>query len=126
MNAILRNALTAAALTVATPALAWTVWPDVDFEWYANVGRPAAGTMQEYPAPRVGFIWSPGRYEWTGTREVYMPGVWIKDDYDAQWRAYASGRTAVTFSTGPLELLDRDGNVIAINAQAYPVDSALR
>lgn len=34
----------AALGTAAVPALAWTVWPDVDFEWYANVGKPVATT----------------------------------------------------------------------------------
>jgi len=33
---------TAAIASASVPALAWTVWPDVDFEWYANVGRAAA------------------------------------------------------------------------------------
>ena len=33
---------TAAIASASVPALAWTVWPDVDFEWYANVGRPLA------------------------------------------------------------------------------------
>src|SRR3954465_7421670 len=32
---------TAAIAAASMPALSWTVWPDVDFEWYANVGRTA-------------------------------------------------------------------------------------
>lgn len=31
---------TAAIASASVPALAWTVWPDVDFEWYASVGKP--------------------------------------------------------------------------------------
>lgn len=124
MNAILRNTLTVAALAAAWPAVAWTVWPDVDFEWYANVGRPAA-TLEAYPAPRAGFMWSPAHYEWTGTRQILMPGTWIQDDYDRQSKAYASGST-ITYATGPLELRDRDGNVIPTTPDAYPVGSALR
>jgi hypothetical protein len=114
MNAILRNALLVSGLAIATPALAWSAWPDIDFEWYANVGRPAP-TAEVYPAPRAGYIWAPGRYEWTGAREVWLPGAWITDDYDLQWRTYAAR---------PFELRDRDGNVIAIAADAYPVGSA--
>ena len=34
------------------PALARTVWPDVDFEWYANVGKPIAGDARSSPRPR--------------------------------------------------------------------------
>ena len=122
MNAILRSTLTVAVLAAATPASAWTVWPDVDFEWYANVGRPAV-IHQAYPAPRAGFMWSPAHYEWTGTRQILMPGTWVVDDYDRQWKAYASGNS-ITYATGPLELRDRDGNVIPINPEAYPVGSA--
>ena len=124
MNAILRTTLTVAGLAAASPAFAWTVWPDVDFEWYANVGKPAV-TLEAYPAARAGFIWSPAHYEWTGTRQVLVPGVWIQDDYDRQWKAYASGST-ITYATGPLELRDRAGNVIPTNPDAYPVGSAMR
>jgi hypothetical protein len=116
---------TCALASASMPAFSATVWPDVDFEWYANVGRPVAGTLEVYPAPRPGYIWAPGRYEWNGTREVYMPGVWVKDDYDHQWRVYAErGRTV--YANGPLELRDRDGNVIPTDPQAYPIDSTRR
>ena len=42
MNSILRHSLLLSGLALATPAFAWSVWPDVDYEWYANVGRPSA------------------------------------------------------------------------------------
>ena len=116
---------TCALASASMPAFSWTVWPDVDFEWYANVGKPVAGSVEVYPAPREGYIWAPGRYEWNGARQVYNPGVWVKDDYDRQWHAYANG-TTTTYATGPLELRDRDGNVIPITPDAYPVDSARR
>lgn len=40
---------TAAIAAASMPAMSWTVWPDVDFEWYANVGRPAATTQTVRP-----------------------------------------------------------------------------
>jgi len=117
---------TCALASASMPAFSWTVWPDVDFEWYANVGKPVAGASVEvYPAPRAGYTWAPGHYEVVGTRQVYMPGVWVQDDYDRQWKAYANG-TTTTYATGPLELRDKDGNVIPITPDAYPVDSARR
>ena len=127
MNLILKSTLAAAALAFATPSLAWTAWPDVDFEWYANVGKPVAGTYvyEVTPAPRAGYIWSPGHYEWTGTRQVWTPGVFVKDDYDREWHAYANG-SRTTYATGPLELRDREGNVIPTNPEAYPIDSTRR
>ena len=123
---IIYTGFAACALASASmPAFSYTVWPDVDFEWYANVGKPVAGTMEVYPAPRPGYIWSPGHYEWNGSRQVYTPGVWVKDEYDREWRAYATAR-GTTYATGPLELRDRDGNVIPITPDAYPIDSTRR
>ena len=124
---IIYGGFAACALASASmPAFSWTVWPDVDFEWYANVGKqPVGATLEVYPAPRPGYIWSPGHYEWTGARQVWTPGVWIKDDYDHEWRAYASAR-GTTYATGPLELRDKDGNVIPISPDAYPIDSTRR
>src|SRR5437868_10720485 len=118
---------TCALASASMPAFSWTVWPDVDFEWYAEVGKvPPAGYVYEAtPAPRPGYIWSPGHYEWTGARQVWAPGVWVKDDYDREWHAYADG-TRTTYATGPLELRDRDGNVIPTNPEAYPIDSTRR
>ena len=120
MKAFPGSILAATAMAFATPALGWTVWPDVDFEWYANVGRPVASEAQPYPAPRAGFIWSPARYEWNGTHEVLRPGVWIVDDYDQQWRAYASGNATLYANDVPV-LRDRDGNVIPTDAASYPI-----
>lgn len=127
---IIYTGFAACALASASmPAFSWTVWPDVDFEWYANVGKPVAGyyTTEVMPAPRAGYIWSPGHWEFDATRQrqVYAPGVWVKDDYDQQWQAYAS-RNGTTYATGPLTLRDKDGNVIPITPDAYPIDSTRR
>lgn len=94
MNGILRNALAIAALSAATPALAWTVWPDVDFQWYADVGRSTTPAEEAYPAPRLGLIWSPGHWERRDAASNWVAGRWIEDDYAAQVADY-SGRTPV-------------------------------
>lgn len=116
---------TVALASAAQPAFsATTLWPGVDFEWYADVGKPLAGPLEPYPAPREGYIWAPGRYEWNGAGQVWEPGVWIRDDFHDQVAAYANGNT--TYASGPLELRDREGNVIPLTPDAYPVDSARR
>ena len=115
---------TAALASASMPAMSWTVWPDVDFEWYANVGNPVSVAVEAYPAPREGQIWSPGHYEWTGVRQVYVPGRWIRDDYNEQ--VAISLTRGSTYASGPLVLRDRDGNVIPTDPNAYPVDSARR
>lgn len=116
---------TAALASASLPAFSWTVWPDVDFEWYANVGKPLNGaTIEVFPAPREGAIWAPGHYEWTGVREQWVPGHWVADDYAQQVAQY--GTAGTTLATGPLTIRDRDGNVVPTNPAAYPVDANRR
>jgi hypothetical protein len=121
---------TCALASASLPALSWTVWPDVDFEWYANVGKPVAGataTIETFPAPREGQIWSPSHYERSASgAHVYVPGRWVADDYSQQVATYGTINAGSTVATGPLTLRDRDGNAIPTSPNAYPVDSARR
>jgi hypothetical protein len=112
----------AALASASVPALAWTVWPDVDFEWYANVGKqPTASSIEVFPAPRPGYIWSPGHYERNGSRQQWVAGQWVKDDYADQVALY-SGRASI--ASGSMTLYDRQGDVIPTSPDAYPVASA--
>jgi hypothetical protein len=115
---------TAALASASLPALSWTVWPDVDFEWYANVGKPVNGSIVEaWPAPREGYIWAPGRYETVGTRQAWVPGRWIRDDYAERVAMQITSETMVASGASPV-LYDRYGNAIPTNPEAYPVGSA--
>ena len=113
MQRILSCAFATAALAGASaPAFAITAWDDVDFAWYASVGKPVAGqVVSVYPAPREGSIWSPGHWETQGTTPVWVEGHWIADDYEQQRM---------------LAIRDSQGNVIPTQHEAYPVDSARR
>jgi hypothetical protein len=75
-----------------------------DFEWYAQVGRPAAIVDVEsgqFPH-RDGAIWSPGHWEWDGYRHHWVIGHWIKDDYAEQVALYNAGpETRLALSPGP-------------------------
>ena len=116
---------TIALASAAVPALAWTVYPDVDFEWYANVGKGAPVTTVEVtPAPREGYIWSQGHWETRGAHQAWVAGQWTKDDYQQQLTAYNNANGTTTYATGPLILRDSQGNVIPTQPDAYPVDSA--
>lgn len=119
---------TAALASVSIPAVAWTVpYPDVDFSWYANVGKPLApGSIEIMPAPREGYIYVPGRWETRGTRQMYISGHYIRDDYAQQLAVYNNPNGTTSYATGPLILYDKDGNIIPTNPEAYPVDSARR
>ena len=81
---------TIALSAAAIPAFAYTVWPDVDFQWYANVGQPYTTAAEATPAPRAGYIWAPGRYETFGTRQEWVAGHWIKDDLAEQVAAFTA------------------------------------
>ena len=115
-----------ALASASVPALAWTVWPDVDFEWYAQVGKAAPGTttVEVMPAPREGYIYSPGRWQTRGTRQEWVAGTWIKDDYQQQVAVYNNLNGTTTFATGPLTVYDSQGNPIPTQAGAYNIDSA--
>ena len=117
---------TIALASVAIPATAFTVYPDIDFEWYANVGKPLAPVPVEVIvlAPREGYIVSPGHWETRGTRQVWIPMQYVKDDYQQQLIVYNSG--SATYATGPFTIRDSQGNVIPTNPESYPVDSARR
>ena len=114
---------TAALASASLPALSWTVWPNVDFEWYANVGKPLAGASVEvFPAPREGYIWAPGRYETINGRQAWVAGRWVRDDYAERVALQIVSET--TLASGPATLYDRQGNAIPVTPDAYPVGSA--
>jgi len=115
-----------ALASASVPALAWTVWPDVDFEWYTYVGQPLTPATTITLAPREGYIVSPGHWETRGTRQVYVATHYVKDDYPQQLAVYNNPNGTTTYATGPLILRDRDGNIIPTQPEAYPVGSATR
>lgn len=118
---------TVALASASIPAFATTFYPDIDFEWYANVGRTTPGVTMEVLPAREGYIYSPGRWEARGTHQVFVAGHYIKDDYAQQVAVYRNGNV-VSYVTGPgpFPLYDSQGNLIPTNPEAYPVDSARR
>jgi hypothetical protein len=115
---------TAALASASIPAIAATFYPDFDFEWYASVGKTAPYTVVEVlPAPREGYIYTPGRWVTRGTHQVWVAGGYVRDDYNQQVAIY---NAPATVATGPFILRDSQGNVIPVNPEAYPVDSARR
>jgi len=117
-----------ALASVSIPALAWNVWPDVDFEWYSRVGHPmTTGPEVIVLAPRAGYIVSPAHWETRGTHQVFVPAQYVKDDYGQQLAVYNNPNGTTTYAVGgPFILRDKDGNIIPTTPDAYPVDSATR
>ncbi len=105
---------TAALASASVPALAWTVWPDVDFEWYANVGRQpvATSTVEPSVAATAG--------------QLRMSGAWngypVEDETAspvAEQRVIPQGSS---YSTTDRTIRDRQGNAIPTSPEAYPVE----
>ena len=120
---------TIALASAAIPAVAMGTYPlnNVDFEWYANVGKTFGTTVVEVtPAAREGYIWSPGHWETRGTRQAWVAGTWTRDDYQQQLMVYNNGKGTTSYASGPLILRDSQGNVIPTDPSAYNVDSARR
>jgi len=38
---------------------------------------PPPPLVEVVPAPRSGYVWAPGHYEWREYRHVWMPGGWL-------------------------------------------------
>jgi hypothetical protein len=115
-----------ALASASLPAFSLTVWPDVDFEWYTQVGKPLAPSTTITLAPRAGYIVSPGHWETRGIHQVYVAPQYVKDDYPQQLAVYNNPNGTTTYATGPLLLRDKDGNIIPTQPEAYPVGSATR
>jgi hypothetical protein len=70
MRKLLVGSILATTVGVALPAAART---NVDL--YLNFGPPAP-PVEYVPAPRPGWIWVPGVYEWRHQHYVWLPGHW--------------------------------------------------
>ena len=90
---------TAAIASASLPALSGTVWPNVDFEWYANVGK---GRVQQADvsgaATREGRTGTPGASDARTRGPIDTQGTRAGDA--AAHRA-APPPTSSTFPTGP-------------------------
>lgn len=109
---------TAAIASASVPALAWTVWPDVDFEWYANVGRApvATSTVERSAAVPGGELGTSGAWEGYPIRDEPAPGA-------ERERVIPQGSS---YSTTDRVIRDREGNAIPTSPDAYPVDRSSR
>ncbi len=46
---------------------------------------PPAPREEAPPAPRVGFVWAPGYWEWRGQRHVWHRGYWVRERRGMHW-----------------------------------------
>lgn len=45
-----------------------------------SIGTPPPAPIYEVvPAPRAGYVWAPGYWNWNGERHVWAPGRWVAE-----------------------------------------------
>ncbi|MDN4056109.1 hypothetical protein QPK32_23885 [Massilia sp. YIM B02763] len=59
------------AVAAPLPALA-----HADVSLFVSTAPPAP-LYEVVPAPRRGYVWAPGHWEWNGRRHVWSRGVWV-------------------------------------------------
>lgn len=47
---------------------------------------PPPAVVESAPAPREGFVWVPGHYEWRGGNYVWVGGHWMQDRPGYVWQ----------------------------------------
>jgi hypothetical protein len=115
MKKVLVSVLFAAGMigAVATP-LSSVAAVDVQL----NFGPPA-NRHEAVPAPRHGYVWAPGHWQWNGNRHVWVAGNWQRARPGYAYHAPAwverDGRWHYTASRW-----DRDGDGIPNNRDRTP------
>ena len=75
----LLSLLLIAAATVVAPATSYgAVIVDVDV-------APPPLQVEVVPAPRAGFVWGPGYWNWVGGHHVWVGGRWIHERPGYHW-----------------------------------------
>lgn len=69
----------AAAIVMSTPAVA-----AVDFRFGVEVAPPPP-QVEVVPAPRPGYVWAPGYWDWRDGRHVWVNGHWVVERPGYAW-----------------------------------------
>jgi len=73
MRKLVMSAMVASAIMVS--ATAKPVFADTEI--YFNVAPPAA-RYERVPAPRAGYVWAPGYWDYRGNQHRWRAGHWVK------------------------------------------------
>lgn len=77
------------ALTLAVLASTTTpVRADVENAVVIRTHAPPLDKPESVPVARTGYAWSPGFWDWRGTRYVWMKGEWIREKPGFRWEAW--------------------------------------
>ena len=65
--------LAAASAAFVVPAQAARVGVDI------NIGAPPPPRVEVIPPPRVGYVWTPGYWDWRGGRHYWVGGTYVRE-----------------------------------------------
>jgi WXXGXW repeat (2 copies) len=76
------------ALCFAALASPLTASADVDGAVITRTIAPPLARDEPAPAFRNGYTWSPGFWDWRGTRYVWMKGEWVREKPGFTWAGW--------------------------------------
>jgi hypothetical protein len=87
----MKRTLTIAAM-ITLGAAAWTPLPSMAQPGYAvNLvinSAPPPPRFESVPAPRRGYVWAPGYWNWDGGRHIWLSGHWEPERTGYRYRAH--------------------------------------
>ena len=76
------------ALCLAASASVMPAHSDVEGAVIVRTVAPPPARDETAPAFRNGFDWSPGFWDWRGTRYVWMKGEWVREKPGFRWESW--------------------------------------
>ena len=67
--------------SIAAPAVAKS-----SFDVFVNFAPPAS-RYEHVPGPRIGFVWTPGYWDWRGNSYVWISGNYVRERPGYYWHA---------------------------------------
>ena len=89
----MKKTLIAALLASSISAIALPAAAEI----YVNIAPPAP-RYEVVPAPRAGYVWVPGYWDWRGHRHVWTRGHWERERHGYYWH--------------PNRWIERDGHYV--------------
>lgn len=76
------------AFGIATLASTMPASADVENAVVSRAISPPAAQFESIPPARTGYAWSPGFWDWRGTRYVWMKGEWVREKPGFRWEGW--------------------------------------
>ena len=106
---------------VAAGSLSGVALPALSADLIVVEKAPPPVREEAVPAPRAGYVWSQGYWDWRNNEYVWVPGTWVRERpgyvyHHREWRE-RDGRWELV-----RESWDRDGDGVPNRADRRPDD----